>query len=132
MRHSPKAVRRPSRRKPAQAGFVMLETLVAISILGSAVMAAVASVSTAARITQFIAVAANAEWIAESQVDFIRAAAFIPTPGVYASVDAPDGYVVGNTTADSVGGDANIQDVTVTVQRNGETEVTITFIKVNR
>lgn len=116
----------------SQRGFVMIEMMLAVAIVGTAMLATVSAFSTASKTSKFVQETTTAEWIATSQIELIRVATFQVTPGVYASVPVPAGYSVSNATSAVVGGDANIQIVTVTVSRGAEDIYSSSALKVNR
>ena len=131
----------PSRSKPhdihvdgarSQRGFLMIETMLAVAIVGTAMLAVVSAFSTASRVSSFVEDTATAEWLAISQIEVIRTAAFVLTPGTYPAVSAPAGFAVANTTSAITGGDENIQTVTVTVTKAGEVVYTTSTVKVSR
>jgi type II secretory pathway pseudopilin PulG len=110
----------------------MIEMMLAVAIVGTAMLATVSAFSTAAKTSKFVQETTTAEWIAISQIELIRVAAFQVAPGVYASVSAPAGYSVSNATSAVIGGDANIQIVTVTVDRGTDQIYVTSALKVNR
>ncbi len=116
----------------AQKGFVLIETLVAVGIIGTAVLGSMIAVSTASRVTSEVEEKVTAQWLAASQVDQIRGAAFVITPGTYAAIPAPAGYSVQNTTANYGLPALNLQQVTVTVSKGGVTVLTTKFLKGNQ
>lgn len=131
----------PSRPKPddihvdgarSQRGFLMIETMLAVAIVGTAMLAVVSAFSTASRTSSFVEDTTTAEWLATSQIEVIRTTAFVLTPGTYPAVSAPAGFAVANTTSAITGGDQNIQTVTVTVTKAGEVVYTTSTVKVNR
>ena len=109
----------------------MIEMMLAVAIVGTAMLATVAAFSTASKTSGFVQQTTTAEWLAISQVELIRVAAFQVTPGVYTSVPAPTGYSVANATSSVVGGDENIQIVTVTVSRGVDPIYVTSALKVN-
>ena len=113
-------------------GFVMIEMMLAVAIVGTAMLAVVTAFSTASKQAQFVDTAATAQWLATSQIELVRAATFVPTPGTYAVVTAPTGFAVTNATSAVTGGDTNIQIVTVTVTENGAAVFESSTMKVNR
>lgn len=121
---------RGSRRR--QLGFVMLEAIVALAILGTATAAMLSSLSTGARLSNRTSMNGTADWVATSQANFIYDAPFIATPGVYAAVNAPADYTVSNQTSAVAGGDDEIQNVTITVSIDGTVLLTTEIMKVNR
>jgi prepilin-type N-terminal cleavage/methylation domain-containing protein len=121
-----------SNRVSRQRGFVMIEMMLAVGIVGTAMFAVVTAFSTVSKNAEFIDGAATAQWVATSQIELVRAATFVFTPGTYTAVTVPTGYAVSNTTAAVTGGDANIQIVTVIVTKAGETVFEASTTKVNR
>jgi type II secretory pathway pseudopilin PulG len=110
----------------------MIEMMLAVAIVGTAMLAVVAAFSTAARTAEFVEESTTGEWVATSQIELIKTAAYVLTPGTYAAVPAPAGFAVANTTANVAGGDANIQIVTVIVTQGGENVYETSALKVNR
>lgn len=121
-----------SARKPRQGGVILLETLVAISVISTVVLVGVTALSTASVASREVDEQTTAGIIAISQIEFIKTQPYVTTGGSYALVDAPDGYVVANTTSGYSGGDANIQKVTVTVTHLGEVIQQQSIVKINR
>lgn len=115
-----------------QIGFVMIEAVVALAILGTATAAMLSSLSTGARLSNRTSLNGTADWIATSQSNFIYDAPFVLTPGVYAPVNAPDNYTVSNQTSDVDGGNSEIQNITITITFQGQVLLTTEIIKVNR
>ena len=129
MAHS--AGRKPGRRSLRQRGFMLVESLVAISIVGTGILAAVVSLSTSSRATTQAREQATAAWLATSQIETIKAEPFIATPGTYPTVTPPEGFTITNTTSAFEGGDGFIQDVTIQVFRHGQLVSTIEMVKLN-
>ena len=130
--HRTRAGRAKAGRAHTQRGFVMIEMMLAVAIVGTAMLAVVAAFSTAARTAEFVEESTTGEWVATSQIELIKTAAYVLTPGTYAAVPAPVGFAVANTTANVAGGDANIQIVTVIVTQGGENVYETSALKVNR
>lgn len=116
----------------SQRGFMMIEMMLAVAIVGTAMFAVVSAFSTSARASVFMQETATAQWLATSQIEFIRTAEYVNTPGTYENVPSPAGYTVANTTSTVTGGDSNIQTVTVTIAKSGEVVYTTSTVKVNR
>ena len=116
----------------SQRGFVMIEMMLAVAIVGTAMLAAVAAFSTASRTATYVDNATTGEWVATSQIELIKTAAYQLTPGTYASVPVPTGFAVSNATSNVSGGDVNIQIVTVIVTHGGQTVYETSAMKVNR
>ena len=130
--HLSKQDRSDGIRAGSQRGFVMIEMLLAVSIVGTAMLATVAAFSTASLTATYVDDATTGEWVATSQIELIKTAVYQLTPGTYASVSVPAGFSVSNATSDVTGGDVNIQIVTVIVSRGGESVYETSAMKVNR
>ncbi len=116
----------------SQRGFMMIEMMLAVAIVGTAMFAVVSAFSTSARTSAFMEETTTAKWLATSQIELIRTAAFVLTPDIYATVPSPAGYTVANVTSAVTGGDSNIQIVTVTITKSGDVVYTTSTVKVNR
>ncbi len=116
----------------SERGFVMIEMMLAVAIVGTAMLAVLLAFSTASRTAAFVETSTTGEWVATSQIEFIKTATYQLTPDTYASVSVPAGFAVSNATSDVTGGDENIQLVTVIVSRNGENVYETSALKVNR
>lgn len=125
------AVQTHGRKTLRQRGFMLVESLVAVSIVGTGILAAVVSLSTSSQATIEAREHATAAWVATSQVEVIKAAPFVPVPGVYPTITPPAGFTVTNTTSSFDGGDGFIQDVTVSVFHNGELVTSIEMVKLD-
>lgn len=128
--HNP--ARTVGKNAATERGFVLIEMMLAVAIVGTAMLAVVTAFSTASKQAQFVDSAATAQWLATSQMELVRASTFVPTPGTYATVTAPTGFVVANATSAVTGADTNIQIVTVTITENGATVFESSTMKVNR
>ncbi|MBI2964682.1 MAG: hypothetical protein HYY34_00600 [Chloroflexi bacterium] len=118
--------------KPRQRGFIMVETVFAIAIVATAVATAAGAMSVSARVIDRASSRTTASWIAVSQAELVLDAAYVTTGGQYESVTTPARFTVSNTTLAFPDGDAAIQYVDITVQRNGSTVLTHRIVKVNR
>ncbi len=124
---------RPSpARRQTQRGTALVEAMAAIAITASAGVAALSLVSISAATSRNVAVEATASWVAASQAEKIQVAAYVATPGQYAAIAAPSGFVVTNTTSDVPGGDSAIQLVTIAVNRAGKEIISVALVKVDR
>ncbi len=115
-----------------QRGVILLDTLVAISIISTVVLASMTALSTASVASRQVDEETTAGIIVISQIESIKTQPYVATGGSYALVDTPDGYVVSNTTTAYFGGDSNIQKVTVTVTHIGEVVQEQSIVKINR
>lgn len=126
----PKTV--PKRGRLRQRGVILLETLVGIAVISTTVLAGLVALSTASIASQEVAENTQGSVAAVSQVELIRTLPYVATGGTYTSITPPAGYTVTNTTSAYPGGNADIQNVTVTVNFNGEVVQQQTFVKINR
>ena len=115
-----------------QRGFMLLESLVAVAIIGTGILAAVASLSTSSTATLEARENATSAWLGTSQIELIKDAAFVPTPGTYPTVTPPTGYTVQNTTTSISGLDNFIQDVTIQIFKDGELISSVTMVKIDK
>ena len=95
----------------------LVETLVAVAVLGTSVVAFVVALSTGS-----IAVGAQAEEVAaqslaRSQLEYTKSCPFDPDALTYPAVEAPEGYAVTVEVTSVPGGDDGIQKITVNVSR---------------
>ena len=120
------------RSSRSQRGVVLVEALVAIAIMGSATTATLTSLSSGAMTTNRTALRGTADWLATSEANLILEAPFQATPGTYTNIAPPTDYVVSNVTSPVVGGDAQIQTVTITISYQGEVLLTTEILKVDR
>lgn len=121
----------PARRSD-QRGTAMVEAMAAIAITASAGVAALSLVSIASLTSNNTSAEATASWVAASQAEMIQAAAYVATPGEYAALTAPSGFIVSNTTSDILSGEPAIQLVTIAVTKAGKEIVSVALVKVDR
>lgn len=128
------AAQRPARVKRAreQGGLGLVETLVAVAILGTAVVAFVTALSAGTIAVGEHDEAAVAQGLARTQLEDTKSHPYERGAATYAAVDAPDGYTVAVGVASVPGADADIQKITVTISRGGENILTVADYKVNR
>ncbi|MEE8472426.1 MAG: hypothetical protein V3S82_04580 [Dehalococcoidia bacterium] len=110
----------------------MLETLIAVAIMGTAVVAFLSALSTASMSMGTVSESEVARNLAVSQLEQVRAAAFVPSPGSYSVIAPPAGYSISLDVLPVSGGDTNIQLIRTTVSVGGEAVVYVEDIKVNR
>jgi hypothetical protein len=115
-----------------QIGLGIVETLVAVAILGTSVVAFISGLSAgsiAIREQDRIAVS---QGLAQTQLEYTKSYAYIPGAATYPAVSAPSGSSISVGVSAVPSTDANIQKITVTVSRNGAAMVTVAGYKVNR
>ena len=115
-----------------QEGVGLVEVLVAVAILGVTLVVLLAAVSTGSIGVATTEERATAENLARSQLEYTKSLPYLAAPVSYATVTPPTGYTISADAASISGGDSTIQQITVTVTRDGDTLMTIEDYKVNR
>ena len=115
-----------------QKGLGLAETLVAVAILGTAVVTFIAALSAGS-----IAAGAQDEEtviqsLARSQLEYTKSYTYSPGAGSYPTIAVPEGYALAVAVSAVPGTDANIQKITVTVSRDSQILLTVSDYKVNR
>lgn len=111
-------------------GTALIEALVSVAILGTAITVFLAALSSAAISVRIQEERAQTQRIAYSQLEQTRAEAFMPLPASYRTVPPPPGYAV--TVVALPGPDANLQQIRVTISRGSRTLFSVDDYKVNR
>ena len=109
-----------------------METLVAVAILGTSVVAFVTALSAGTIAVNEQDEEVVAQRLAQSQIEYTKGYAYDSGASTYPVVTSPAGYtivVVVNTVPNT---DSDIQKITVTIRRDGEDVFTIEDYKVNR
>ena len=115
-----------------QAGIGLVETLVAIAILGTGVTAFVSDLSAGSLAVNIRGEATLAQGLAQTQMEVIKAAPYDKNGRAYPAVETPAGYSVGVAVDSSLSGDENLQKVTVTVGHDGNNVLTLEDFKAKR
>ncbi len=113
-------------------GLGLVETLVAVGILGVAIVAFVAGLSTGSIAVRQAEGQVVAESLARSQLEYIKAQPYNPEAMTYPPVEAPNNYSISVEVGSIPGGSADIQRITVAILRSGESILTVEDYKVNR
>lgn len=113
-------------------GLGLVETLVAVGILGVTIVAFVAGLSTGLIAVRQADGQVVAESLARSQLEYIKAQPYNPEATTYPPVEAPGSYSISVEVGSIPGGSADIQRITVAILRSGESILTIEDYKVNR
>jgi len=114
-----------------QAGLGLVETLVAVAILGTCVAAFAAGLSAGSLASGEYRVETVAQSLAQNELEHVKRAPFEPA-GTYEASAAPAGYDLDIAVEAVPGADANIQKITVIVLRDGDAILTLADYKVNR
>ncbi len=119
-------------RRDGERGTTLVETLVALALLGIIVSVLLGSVSTSARTTLIADERATAEGLAWSQPEYVKGLVYVPGATEYPSAPVPSGddyasYSV-NITSEPL--DNFIQKVTVIITHFGEEVFSLESYKV--
>ena len=116
-----------------QRGVGLVESLVAVAILGVAVVAFVMALSSGAVAVREGNQQVVAQSLARTQLEYIKNYPYDSEATTYPTVDSPEGYTISVEVDDITGPatDDDIQEITVTVSF-GDEDLTIEDYKVNR
>jgi type II secretory pathway pseudopilin PulG len=118
--------------RASERGVSLVETLVAVAILGTALVVFMAGLSTGVLATGRADRLSTAHELARSQMENTKAQSYVIAPHTYPSVPAPSGYAVTSEATDADNGDASVQLITVEVTKAGELLFTLEGLKVER
>jgi len=115
-----------------QDGVGLVETLIAVAILGVTLVTLLAAISTGSIGVATTEERVTAENLARSQLEYAKSQAYLTAPASYATVTPPAGYAISAEATSIPEGDSSIQKITVTVTRDGDTLLTVEDFKVDR
>jgi type II secretory pathway pseudopilin PulG len=113
-------------------GLGLVETLVAVALLGGVAVTFIAALSTGSLAVSEHNQEMVAQRLAQAQQEAIKAATYDINGTGYPAVTAPSGYSIAVTVNSGIYADNNIQKITVTVSRGGTIILTTEAYKVNR
>ncbi len=119
-------------RLRSERGVSLVETLVSVAILASALVVFLGGLSTGSLATAQADRLSTAHELARSQMEATKAEAYSPPPHTYSPVAAPATYGVSAVASSISAGDANVELITVQVTKDGATVFTLEGFKVNR
>ncbi len=119
-------------RIQGERGLGLVETLVAVAILGTSVVAFVVALSTGT-----IAVGEQdkevvSQGLAQAQLEYTKSYAYDPGASTYPTITAPEGYTISVGVSSVPNTDEDIQKITAVISRGGEDILTVEDYKVNR
>jgi type II secretory pathway pseudopilin PulG len=121
------------RRCHGEEGVGLVETLIAVGILGLALTVLLAAVSTGSLAVSRTEERVAAENLARSQLEYTKSQGYLPPPASYLTVTpSPGGYGVVVEAASIPDTNSGIEKITVTVSRDGKTLLVVEDYKVNR
>jgi len=120
------------KRAQDQMGLGLVETLVAVAILGTSVVAFVVALSAGS-----IAVGQQdeevvAQGLVQTQLEYVKSCAYDAGASTYPAEAAPEGYTISVNVSSVPNTDDDIQKITVSILRDGENILTVEDYKVNR
>jgi type II secretory pathway pseudopilin PulG len=113
-------------------GVTLVESLVAIGILGGGVMTLILAMSSGALAIQENDQQAVAQSLARTQIEYTKNYTYDADAVTYPAVNAPDGYDISVEVAAVPGGGEDIQKITASIMCGGAVILTAEDYKVNR
>lgn len=115
-----------------QRGTGLLETVLAVAILGTAAAAILAGLSTGLLAIHEAQEKVNVEQIARSQIEYLKTLPYLAPPASYATVASPSPDFAVTAAAVQAEGDDRISLVTITVYRDAQPVLALETYKTNR
>jgi len=115
-----------------QRGIGLAETLVAVAVLGTAVVAFVVSLSAGSLAVNEQDKETVAQTLAQTQIEYTKNYLYNPAAATYPAVTTPSGYTITIGVSSVTGTDSNMQKITVNVLRAGSSVLLVSDYKVNR
>lgn len=113
-------------------GASLVELLVAVAIIGTALVVFVAALSTGSLSTGELGQEAEAQRLAQRQLERIKGAEYDATGASYSLIPAPSGFGIALDVNSSIYADNNIQKISVTVSKDAQPVLVVEDYKVNR
>jgi Tfp pilus assembly protein PilV len=123
---------RVKNRAQDQRGLGLVETLVAVAILGTSVVAFVVALSAGSIALWEQDKEVVVQSLAQTQLEYTKSYAYDAEATTYPAVDTPEGYTISVGVASVPDTDDDIQKITVTIYRESENIMTVEDYKVNR
>jgi len=115
-----------------QKGLGLVETLVAVAILGTSVVAFVVALSAGSIAVTEQDEEVVAQGLAQAQLEYIKSYVYDAGASTYPAIAAPEGYTISVAVSSVPNTDADIQKITASILRGGENVLTVENYKVNR
>jgi hypothetical protein len=113
-------------------GLGVVESLAAVAVLGTAVVAFIVALSTGSIAAREVDQETVAQSLVRTQLEYIKSFPYDPAATTYPNVDTPEGYTISVEVSSVPDTDTNIQKITVTISREKEEILTVADYKVNR
>jgi len=117
-----------------QRGLGLVESLVAVAILGIAVVSFVMALSTGTVAVREGNQQVVAQSLVRTQLEYVKGYPYDPEATTYPKVDTPEGYTISVEVGSipEADGNTDIQKITVTISLGDENILTVEDYKVNR
>lgn len=115
-----------------ESGSALVESLVAVAILGTALVLYLGGISTGALTTARTENTSTAQQLARSQMEYVKSAPYETTGTPYPTITPEAGYEIEASSAPVPGGNASVQLITVEVSRDGVPVFTLQGLRVDR
>lgn len=116
---------------PKENGLGLAEAVVAVAVLGAAVVAFVAALSAGSLAAAEQKTEAVAQSLVRSQMEYTQSSPYNPA-ATYPALAMPAGYSLSLAVGAVPGADSNIQKITVTISKEGQELLSLADYKVNR
>ncbi|MHB8104642.1 MAG: type IV pilus modification PilV family protein [Dehalococcoidales bacterium] len=116
----------------SQKGIGLVETLIAVAILGTTVVAFLVALSVGSLTASEQNKETIAQGLAQTQMEYTKNYAFTPGASTYPILSVPATYSVTVSAVAVPGADTNIQKITVNVLKDGGSILTVSDYKVKR
>lgn len=117
--------------RPENLGFTLVESLVAIAILGVSAAAFITDLSSGSLAVRTLDEQVTTQQLLQTQMEVIKAATFDSTGTSYTRLSVPSGYTL-NVTVVQINTDSHIQNITLSAYYNGSLSGTLENYKVDR
>jgi type II secretory pathway pseudopilin PulG len=115
-----------------ETGVTLVESLVAIALLGGVVLTLVLTMSGGALAVRENDRQVTAQGLARTQLEYVKSYPYDAGATTYPTVSAPGGYGITVGVSAVPGGDNDIQKITATITHDGAVILTAEEYKVNR
>ena len=113
-----------------QRGLGLVESLIAVAILGVVIVTFVVALSVGSITVQAQDEQVVAQRLARTQLEYIKGYPY--NVSTYPAIDAPAGYAISVSVNSSIYADSDIQKITVTISKDSEELLAVEDYKVNR
>ncbi len=117
----------------SESGMSLIETLVALALLGTIGVGFLSSMGTATKATIVADEQVTAESLARSEIEYIKTSNYQSSYLIDPALDIPSGWSISDPAVEALHDpDDGIQKVVISVQRNGKDKFSATIYKTDR